>query len=143
MIWLKSAAWVALCALVAVGLGWWLGQGGQDCWAPDVPRPTSLDPEALELFLNQLPWQAHTARIAGHALGLALGTVILVLNTSHTRRDCLAFGALMWVGVAFDMWRVPHPAPWPTVALATAAAAFWVGIRFGRRIRKKPDATLT
>ncbi len=37
-------------------LGWWLGQSAQDWMAPEVSRPTSLDPEALHLFLTQLPW---------------------------------------------------------------------------------------
>ena len=81
MTWLKSAGWVASCALISVGLGWWLGQGAQDWMAPEVSRPTSLDPEALHVFLTQLPWQAHAARLAGHALGLAVATVLLTVNT--------------------------------------------------------------
>ena len=100
--------------------------------APEVSRPTSLDPEALHVFLTQLPWQAHAARLAGHALGLAVATVLLTVNTPRARRDGLAFGALMGLGVAFDMWRVPHPAPWTVLALATTAAtlglSFWCGI---------------
>ena len=143
MTWLKSAGWVALCALISVGLGWWLGQGAQDWMAPEVPRPTTLDPEALHVFLNQLPWQAHAARLAGHALGLAVATVLLTVNTPRAKRDGLAFGALMGLGVAFDMWRVPHPAPWTALALATTAATLGLSFRVGLRIRKTPDATST
>ena len=39
MTWFKSAGWVALCALISVGLGWWLGQGAQDWMAPEVSQP--------------------------------------------------------------------------------------------------------
>ena len=141
MTWFRSAGWVALCALISVGLGWWLGQGAQDWMAPEVSRPASLDPEALHAFLTQLPWQAHVARLSGHALGLAIATVLLTINAPRAKRDGLAFGALMELGVVFDMWRVPHPAPWTVLALATTAAtlglSFWVGLR----IRKAPDAT--
>ena len=77
MTWLKSVGWVALCALISIGLGWWLGQGAQDWMAPEVSRPTTLGPEALHVFLTQLPWQAHAARLSGHALGLAVATVPL------------------------------------------------------------------
>ena len=75
MTWLKSLRWVASCALVSIGLGWWLGQGAQDWMAPKVSRPTSLDPEALHLFLTLLPWQAHVARLGVYALSLAVATV--------------------------------------------------------------------
>ena len=141
MTWLKSLGWVASCALVSIGLGWWLGQGAQDCMAPEVPRPSSLDPENLHQFLTQLPWQAHAARMTGHALGLAVGSILLAVGAPQARRDGLAFGALMGLGVAFDMWRVPHPAPWTAVALATTAATLWLSFRAGWRVRKKPDAT--
>ena len=102
---------------------------------PKVSRPTSLDPEALDLFLTQLPWQAHAARMAGHALGLALGSVLLAVSAPQARRDGLAFGMLMGLGVAFDMWRVPHPAPWTAVALATTSATLWVSFRVGWWVR--------
>ena len=131
MTWLKSVGCVASCALFSVGLGWWLGQGAQDWLAPEVSRPTSLDPEALNLFLTQLPLQAHVARIVGHTSGLALGAVLLAVNAPQFRRDSLAFGALMGLGVVFDMWRVPHPAPWTTVALSTTMATLWLGFREG------------
>ena len=141
MTWLKSVGWVASCALISVGLGWWLGQGAQDWMAPEVSSPTSMDSEALNLFLTQLPWQAHVARIVGHALGLALGGVLLAVNAPQSRRDSLAFGALMGLGVVFDMWRVPHPAPWTAVGLSTTMATLWLGFRAGCRFRKKPDVT--
>ncbi len=141
MTWLKSAGWVASCALISVGLGWWLGQAAQDWMAPEVSRPSSLDPEALHEFLTQLPWQAHAARLAGHALGLAVAAVLLKVNTPRARRDFSAFGALMGLGVAFDMWRVSHPAPWTVLALVTTVATLWLSFRVGLRIRKTPDAT--
>ena len=143
MTWLKSLGWVASCTMVSVGLGWWLGQGAQDWMAPEIPRPTSLDPEALNLFLTQLPWEAHAARVAGHALGLALGSVLLAVNAPQSRRDCLAFGALMILGAVFDMCRVPHPAPWTAVALSTTVATLVLGCQAGWRVRKKPDADAT
>ena len=141
MTWIKSLGWVASCALVSVGFGWWLGQNAQDWMAPEVSRPKSLDPEALHLFLTQLPWQAHVARLGGHALGLAVATVLLTVNAPRARRDCLAFGALMGLGVAFDMWRVAHPAPWTAVALATTAATLWLSFCVGLRIKKTSNAT--
>ena len=109
--------------------------------APEVLRPTSLDPKALHVFLTQLPWQAHAARLAGHALGLAVSTVFLTVNAPYARRDSFAFGALMGLGVAFDMWRVPHPALWTALAFATTAATMGLSFRMGLRIRKTPDET--
>ena len=140
MTWIKSLGWVASCALVSVGFGWWLGQNAQDWMAPEVSRPKSLDPEALHLFLTQLPWQAHVARLGGHALGLAVATVLLTVNAPRARRDGLAFGALMGLGVAFDMWRVPtrprgRSWRWPPPRRR------WGSALVGLRIRKTPDAT--
>ena len=109
--------------------------------APEVSRPTSLDPQALHVFLTQLPWQAHAARLAGHALGLAVSTVFLTVNAPYARRDCFVFGALMGLGVAFDMLRVSHPAPWTVLALVTTVATLWLSFRVGLRIRKTPDET--